>query len=181
MPTTVHSAAPPPSGPSLPGWLIRRLLPCLALLIAVAPLAAQESDGSGTLPRFVSLAADVINVRTGPGRNYPVRWVYARQGLPVKIVETSENWRMIEDKDGERGWIHGNLLSRRRTVMVDGKLRELRRTPSSDARIVLRAEPGVIARLHDCSGNWCLLEIDGRRGWLERGGFWGTLPDEQLN
>ena len=158
----------------------RWLIACLVLLAATIGDAVAESgsDAGLALPRFVSLAADTINVRTGPGKNYPIAWVYARLGLPVKIVAVEENWRKIEDQDGQQGWIHGSLLSRRRTAVLVDKVRELRRSASADARVVLRAEPGVVGRLLDCSANWCFLEIDGKRGWLERDGIWGILPEE---
>jgi len=45
---------------------------------------------------------------------------------------------------------------------------------------MLRAEPGVIGRLLDCDGSWCRVEVEGRRGWLQRADLWGVLPDETL-
>ncbi|MEK7246175.1 MAG: SH3 domain-containing protein, partial [Pseudomonadota bacterium] len=38
------------------------------------------------LPRFASLRAGEVNVRTGPGVQYPVDWVFQRQGLPVEVI-----------------------------------------------------------------------------------------------
>ncbi len=74
----------------------------------------------------------------------------------------------IRDYEVDEGWVHSSLLSSRRTIMVTGQVRELRRTPDQSARVVLRAEPGVIGRLFDCEENWCRIEIEGRRGWLQR-------------
>lgn len=156
-------------------------LPLAAAPPASAPAAAVElAEGSGLpLPRFASLAAEPINVRTGPGKQYPLKWVYARRGLPVQIVDEFDTWRKIRDLDGDEGWIHGSLLSRRRTVVLAGdRLHELRRSPSIDARLLLRAEPGVVAGLVDCSEGWCLVEIEGHRGWLERDRLYGVMPDE---
>jgi SH3-like domain-containing protein len=36
----------------------------------------------------------------------------------------------------------------------------------------------VIGDLFDCEENWCRVEIEGRRGWLQRAEFWGTRPGE---
>ena len=69
---------------------------------------------------------------------------------------------------------------KRVAVLISGEVRALRQTPDEEARIVLRAEPGVIGELLDCDGDWCRIEIDGRRGWLERAAFWGVLPGETL-
>jgi len=39
------------------------------------------------LPRFVSLRAAEVNLRTGPGVRYPIDWVYHRRGLPVEVID----------------------------------------------------------------------------------------------
>jgi SH3-like domain-containing protein len=164
--------------------LFRRLLVLLFLLagmvaagLPVLSPAAAQSTGL-PLPRFVSLASDEINVRTGPGQMHPIRWVFNRRGVPVQIVEEAQDWRRIVDHEGETGWIHASLLSSRRTILVTGDTRPLRRTPRHDARIVALIEPMVIGTLLNCERNWCLVEVDRRRGWLERGQFYGTLESE---
>jgi SH3-like domain-containing protein len=162
------------------GW--RSAAGAIALVLVVwsaGPAFPQAGRSTGLpLPRFVSLAADRVNVRFGPGKQYPVNWVFGRKGLPVEITAEFDTWRKIRDFDGEEGWIHSSLLSSRRTIMVLGEARSLRRTPGTDARVVLRAEPGVIGTLFDCEETWCRVEIEGRRGWLQRSEFWGTRPGE---
>jgi SH3-like domain-containing protein len=162
------------------GWRgITGVLALVCLLYGGPPAWSQAGRSTGLpLPRFVSLAADRVNVRFGPGKQYPVNWVFARKGLPVEITAEFDTWRKIRDFDGEEGWIHSSLLSSRRTIMVIGEVRSVRRTPSTDARVVLRAEPGVIGDLFDCEDTWCRVEIEGRRGWLQRSEFWGTRPGE---
>jgi SH3-like domain-containing protein len=145
------------------------------------PIASHAQVGRATglpLPRFVSLNADQVNLRVGPGEDHPIAWILAREGLPVEIIEEFDTWRQVQLHDGEIGWIHSSLLSSQRTILVVGEIRTLRQSPDPSARAVLRAEPGVIGDLLDCDGNWCRAEIAGRRGWLQRDEFWGTLPDE---
>ena len=153
----------------------------LAILPAlVQPVAAQPVVGpSGLpLPRFVSLAETEVNARTGPGLEYPIRWLYLRRDLPVKIVEEHDVWRKIQDPEGGEGWVHSQLLTSRRSVLITGVVEDLHRTASADSRVVLRAEPGVVGRLLDCRPEWCLVEIDGKRGWARRASIWGVLDDE---
>lgn len=161
--------------------LIRSLMVVGSLLGAIASAAAQDAGGrvvgpSGLpLPRFASLAAPEVNVRTGPSTDHPIRWVYSRAGLPVRIVEEFDVWRRIEDPDGEQGWTHSSLLSIRKTVMIRGDgIQDLRRSPDPTSRVVLRAEPGVIGQLTECEGEWCRVEIAGQRGWLQRDRLWGA-------
>ena len=154
----------------------------LAILLTsppIGPEAYAQSTGSGLpLPRFASLAGERINVRTGPGKQYPIRWIYARAGLPVKIVQEFDTWRKIEDQEGDQGWVHVSLLSGRRTVLVQGGIQELLRTPDAAGRVLARAEPGVVARLMNCAASWCELEVEGFRGWMERSDLWGVLESE---
>jgi SH3-like domain-containing protein len=149
---------------------------------AAGPAVPDAGRSTGLpMPRFVSLGADRVNLRYGPGRQYPISWVLARKGLPVEIVAEFDTWRKVKLHDDDEGWVHASLLSSRRTIMVTEAVRELRRTPDDDARVVLRAEPGVIGELVDCEEAWCRVDIQGRRGWLRRDAFWGILPDELPN
>jgi SH3-like domain-containing protein len=148
---------------------------------AIAPDAPAAGRSTGLpVPRFVSLGADQVNLRYGPGREYPISWVLARRGLPVEIIAEFDAWRKVRLHDSDEGWIHSSLLSSRRTIVIKDEIAELRRTPADDARVVLRAEPGVIGELLDCEGEWCRVDIEGRRGWLRGQAFWGVLPGETL-
>lgn len=165
--------------------LVRGMALALGLALPLAVADAQDTGGrtvgpSGLpLPRFASLAAPEVNVRTGPSTDHPIRWVYSRAGLPVRIVEEFDVWRRIEDPDGEQGWTHSSLLSIRRSVMVRGDgVQALRRSPEEGARVVARAEPGVIGQLVECERNWCRVDAAGHRGWLQRDRLWGVLDDE---
>lgn len=154
---------------------------CVGLVAGLswAGAGAQTLRGTGLpVPRFVSLASDEVNVRYGPGQQYPIRWTFTRRALPVKITAEFDTWRKIEDHEGEEGWIHSSLLSSRRTVMVMGGIQELRRTPQEDARSLLRLEEGVIAELIDCQAGWCLIEAAQRRGWIESSALWGVIGTE---
>ncbi len=132
------------------------------------------------LPRFVSLGSDRINLRTGPGRRYPIAWVFVRHGLPVLVTREYQNWRKVRDSDGVEGWVHRSLLSGRRHALVMGATRTLRRAPGKDAPAVLRAEAGVIGRLLACRAAWCRIEIADTEGWLERAHIHGALPGEDF-
>jgi SH3-like domain-containing protein len=160
----------------------------VALLLTLAlttASAAQETSPRAVgpsglpLPRFASLASSEVNVRTGPSTDHPIRWVYTRTALPVRIVEESDVWRRVEDPDGETGWVHASLLSVRRTVIVLGpQIQDLRRSAATDGRVVARLEPGVIAEFDHCEDGWCRVEVDDQRGWLPRETIWGVGPGD---
>ena len=156
---------------------MRGLALALAVLLLAAPLTTAAQSGL-PLPRFVSLRADEVNVRTGPGVRYPIAWVFVRAGLPVEVVEEFENWRKIRDVDGAEGWVHQSLLSGTRAAVVVGGVRLLTRTPAANGIPVLEAEPGVVGELLECRQDWCRMEIAGRRGWLPQDQIWGAYAGE---
>jgi SH3-like domain-containing protein len=153
----------------------------LAAFVFGAPLAsAAENDAGQKLPRFVSLRSDQVNLRVGPGENYPIEWVLARKDMPVEIVRHFENWRMIRDWQGTEGWIHERMVSGKRAVIIKGAIRILHRQPDLASPAVARAEPGVVARLLECRPDWCRIEAADQAGWVQRGDLWGVYPDEVL-
>lgn len=143
---------------------------------------AEEEEGRSArlpVPRFVTLATDEINLRTGPGMRYPIRIVLKRDGLPVEVVREFDVWRQIRDIDGDEGWVHKTMLSGRRAVIVKGGMQTLVRKPD-DMRPVVRLEPGVVAGLEKCKKEWCELSVAGYDGWLKRTDIWGVYPNEKI-
>jgi SH3-like domain-containing protein len=160
----------------------RTLAACFALSAAFAVWATPTLGGDGEsgdkLPRFVSLRSDQVNLRVGPGENYPIEWVLTRKEMPVEIIKEFEHWRMIHDWQGTEGWVHERMVSGKRTVAVTGGIRALHRLPDPASEVVARAEPGVFAHLIECRGAWCRIEAAGISGWLLRSDVWGVYPDE---
>lgn len=148
-----------------------------ALLIASGAVASAEE--ALPLPRFVSLKADEVNMRAGPGESYPVEWVYTRKGLPVEIIKEYDQWREVRDVDGTKGWVHRVMLSGLRTVQVTGAVQRTGYDkPSVDGRPVFRAEPGVQGTLIGCEPGWCRVEISGVKGWMAMDDLWGVYPED---
>jgi len=131
------------------------------------------------LPRFVSLRADEVNVRAGPGVRYPVKWVFVRRHLPVEITAEFETWRKVRDSSGAEGWVHRAMLISRRNVVVVDKQTTIRRRPKDDSPAIARLNPGMVARVEECDALWCNVTVQGYDGWLRRAGVWGLYADER--
>jgi SH3-like domain-containing protein len=151
----------------------RALTLTLAILTAAVPMPAAAQDRE--VPYWATLRATEVNMRVGPSEAYPITWVYRRQGLPVKVVRVREGWRLVEDPDGERGWIVARLLNPDRGAMVVGKKPvEMREDPEADARILWRLEPGVVGAIGKCDEGWCRFNVGGRKGWVRSDKLWGA-------
>lgn len=162
-----------------------RYLVIVALLFTFAsPSLAQENANpfrstAYPLPRFVSLSSDEAYVRAGPGKKYPIQWVFKRAYLPLEIVLEFEHWRKIKDHEGQTGWIHKSLLSGRRTAIIQGDNKQaLYKKPETDSRLAAYLEPGVIVRIRECHAQWCYIDAAGYKGWTEKEYLWGVYPDE---
>ena len=132
------------------------------------------------LPRFASLSSDEVNLRAGPGTQYPIDWVYKRRDLTVEIEREFDVWRLVSDQDGVRGWVNQATLMARRGFVVTGAERVLRARADDQAQPVARLQAGVIGRLRSCpsGSDWCEVQVGSYRGWLKRSEIWGVLPGE---
>lgn len=156
----------------------------VALVFASVPTGAAEPNESDTtlkVPRFVSLHSDKVNLRSGPGRQYPIEWVLTRKDMPVEVVAQFEHWRRIREWDGTIGWVQEHMVTGKRYVIVaKGAIRPLYREPDSAAPLAARTEPGVVARLVECKGAWCRIDAGEASGWMRRADLWGVYPDENV-
>lgn len=174
----------------------RRCALLVAVLLAVLLLpgsgwAQTPGQATGTtsntpsgqpLPRFVSLRAGEVNMRSGPGVQYPVDWVYKRRHLPIEVIAEFQTWRKVRDHQGTQGWVHQTMLDGERTAIVLGRTRTLRAEASSDARALARLEPDVIVRIATCpkDSGWCRVRAAGFEGWIRRVELWGVRKDEAV-
>ena len=153
----------------------------LVLAAATSAAVAADEDVALKVPRFVSLHSSKVNLRSGPGRQYPIEWVLTKRDMPVEITAQFEHWRRIREWDGTVGWVQEYMVNAKRYVVVDkGGVHPLYRQPDPASALVARAEPGVVARLAECRGQWCRIEADDVAGWLRRGDIWGVYPDETV-
>ena len=199
MTTSLHSLLAKSSGQHAPSGcrFISTLWLCLIVIFissvavqtawaldkvnAEAPETRTVIKGSGLpVPRFVSLKSDVVNMRVGPGHEYPLQWVYVRKNLPLKVISEFDVWRKVVDHEGVTGWVHGQLVSLKRYGVITSSNAKLRAEPGTEAAVTAVAESGVLMEVQYCEGNWCRLGSDIAKGWLERDRFWGVLPEEEL-
>ena len=151
------------------------------------------SNSGLPIPRFVSLKSNDINVRNGPDINHNIKWKFVRKGIPVEIIEEFDNWRRVRDWEGETGWVHGNLLSGKRTVFVkpwgepesEPSTVPLREDPDDTAKIIAELEPLVLADISECKQKWCEIagrDLNGKTwdGWIEQSLLFGVYVDETI-
>jgi SH3-like domain-containing protein len=163
------------------------LLPSTTAFAQLAKSATGEQTGTATgllLPRYASLKTDRVNLREGPSKEHPTRWVFQRAGLPVEITAEFETWRKVRDSEGSEGWVLHSLLSGRRTALVapgkkDANFKIFAR-PSESADLAATLQSGVIANIRNCDGAWCLIDGEGFKGYIKQSSLWGVYPGEKV-
>ena len=162
------------------------LLGACALILTTSfatPVLAAGSEEIGKvtkrpIPRYVSMKASEGNVRRGPSLTHRIDWVFKRRDLPLRITAEHGHWRRVEDRDGMGGWVHYSLLSGTRTVLVEKDMLTLHARPDATAPVMAALEMGVVARVSECGGEWCLLRSGGFKGWAPKARLWGVRPQE---
>ena len=158
--------------------MLRRSVIAAVVMALAVPAAAQDKKP----PYWASIASGEAMMRTGPGKNYPGVWLYKRRDLPIRVVKTYPNWRMIEDPDGTRGWMLVTLLSDQRTAIVKpGEPRAIHLEASEASRVTYRAEHGVVGRIEQCKGGWCHIKIGKREGYIRTSDIWGVEANEVVD
>lgn len=136
-----------------------------------APVAAQDAD----VPYWASIRVDELNMRVGPSPTYHIAWVFRRADLPLRVLRRKEGWRLVEDPDGDRGWVVARFLTRSRTAIVSGKEpAPLRETGEESGRLLWKVAPGVVGKLGQCESGWCRFDVGGRVGWAPQDRLWGA-------
>lgn len=152
----------------------------MAVLPVAIFLATAAAAQDRPLPYWASIAAGEAMLRSGPERSYPALWIYHRRDLPMKVVQVIGPWRRVRERDGTTGWMLAMLLSARRTAVVTGTTRDIRAAPDAGAKLMWRAEAGVVGRLAGCDGSWCHIQIGDRGGYVSQRGIWGTDAGEMF-
>lgn len=162
--------------------IVALTIACIALAPIAIPARAQTAidNPSGLpVPRFVSLRSDEVNLRTGPGLNYPIDWVYKRKGLPVEVIDEFDTWRQIRDFEGTEGWVHQSMIDGERTFLILNEEQPILLTPEDEGKSAARLQRGVIGDVQECNETgWCLVSVKGYRGWIRRENFFGVLEGE---
>lgn len=155
--------------------MILRFLLLILLFSFNASAGAPESY-------YASIKSDEANVRSGPSVKYPINWQYQKSGWPVKVTASFNQWSKISDINGEAGWIHESMITRKRRVVVQAEnngVQQIYRLPLNSSSLVMIAENGVVADLLECKKNWCKIEKDDLKGWILAKYLWGVDANEE--
>jgi len=134
-----------------------------------------------TPKKYLSIRTSVANLRMGPSYSHPIAYVYEKKNMPVEVIDEFEVWRKVKDYQGDTGWVHLSQLSRKRSLLTtkDGIVLYKKSTIYSEPIIKIGKSEAVVIK--KCIPNWCLVEIQKYKGWIQTEHVWGLENKEIIN
>ena len=136
------------------------------LLINPFSVIAEETN------YFLSLKKDKVYVRYGPGKNYPIKYIYKKKFLPIKVIDKKDNFRRIIDHKKNSGWIHQIMLRKLNSLIVLEEKIVFKKN-SKFSKPLVKLEKGRLVIIKKCLPNWCRIETGNYSGWIETKNVWG--------
>jgi len=130
------------------------------------------------LAKMVSVIGDNVNLRSGPGKDYSVKWKYG-SGFPLKVIQEKGKWLKVQDFENDTGWLYANLTSRTGHMIVKvnkdkNKKINIRNGPGTKYKIVGKAYYGVVFKTLKQQNGWAKVKHEsGLEGWVKRSLLWG--------
>ena len=121
---------------------------------------------------FISLKKDKVNVRYGPGFEYPIKYIYKKINLPIKQIDKKENFRRIIDHKNNSGWIHVSQLKKVNSIIpkID---KILFKKPTNFSKPLAKIEKGRVLLVQSCNDKWCKVTTGNFSGWIKIENSWG--------
>ena len=121
---------------------------------------------------FLSLKKDKVNVRYGPGFEYPIKYIYKKIDLPIKQIDKKENFRRIIDLKNNSGWIHVSQLKKVNSIIPKTD-KILFSKPTNFSKPLAKIEKGRVLLIQNCNNNWCKVKTGNFKGWIKVENSWG--------
>ena len=144
--------------------MLRFLL--LLIFIFCSSLALSETN------YYLMLKNNKVNVRYGPGFDYPIKFIYKKKFLPLKIIDKKENFRRIIDHKKNSGWIHRSQLKKSKSLIaLKDKL--IFKKNSKFSEPLVKIKKGRLLIIKKCHYEWCRVKTDNYFGWVKLDNVWG--------
>ena len=121
---------------------------------------------------FLSLKYNKVNVRYGPGLDYPIKFVYLKKNFPLKIIDEKENFRKIIDYKNNSGWVHRSQLKKNNSLIVlEEKILFKNFTKYSKPVAVIKSGRMLIVKKKE--KKWFKVVTANYTGWVDNENLWG--------
>ena len=124
---------------------------------------------------FLTLKYNEVKVRQGPSLKYPVKFIYNKKNLPVKIIDSKDNFKKIIDIKKNNGWIHISQLSKKKSAINIFDLALVFKKPNIYSKPIAKLESGKMVIIKKCKNKWCKISTQNISGWTKKEFLWGKF------
>ena len=123
---------------------------------------------------FLMLKNNKVNVRYEPDLNSPIKYIYNKKNLPIKVIDKKENFRRIIDIKNNNGWIHTSQLRKNKSfILLESQI--LFSKPTKYSKPIVKISSGRLLLVKKCKLKWCRVKTENYTGWLEAKNVWGSI------
>ena len=145
------------------------------VILVLASLFYTSKSSSDEITKFLSLKNDEVNLRQGPSFDYPVKLIYKKKNLPVKIIDKLETWRKIIDFEKNSGWVHISQLSKKKAAINIKNNSIMYKKKTIYSKPIAKLEKGRLVLIKECEEKWCKISSGKFKGWFFKKNLWGKF------
>ena len=124
---------------------------------------------------FLTLRYNEANVRQGPSVDHPIKFIIKKKYLPVKIIDSYDNFKKIIDINNNSGWIHRSQLFKKKSAINIKNNLLIFSQPKIYSKPIAKLEKGRLVLIKKCKENWCKVNTDNFLGWIKKENLWGKI------
>ena len=147
----------------------------ILILISFFNILLINDTPSSEKDYFLTLKYNRVKVRQGPSFEYPVKFIYKKKYLPIKIIDNKDNFRKITDLKNNNGWIHISQLSKKKSAINIHNLSIIFKKPNIYSQPMAKLEKGKMVIVKKCKEDWCKIITNGYKGWIFKNYLWGNF------
>jgi SH3-like domain-containing protein len=123
---------------------------------------------------FLMLKNNKVNVRYEPDLNSPIKYIYNKKNLPIKVIDKKENFRRIIDIKNNGGWIHASQLKKNKSfILLENQI--LFSKPTKYSKPIAKIFSGRLLLVKKCKLKWCKIKTENYTGWIKNEKVWGAF------
>jgi len=123
---------------------------------------------------FLMLKNNKVNVRYEPDLNSPIKYIYNKKNLPIKVIDKKENFRRIIDIKNNSGWIHTSQLRKNKSfILLENQI--LFSKPTKYSKPIVKISAGRLLLVKKCKLKWCRVKTENYTGWIKNEKVWGAF------
>ena len=145
------------------------------ILISFFNILLINGTASSEKDYFLTLKYNKVKVRQGPSFKHPVKFIYKKKYLPIKVTDSKDNFRKIIDLKNNNGWIHVSQLTKKKSAINIHNLSIIFKKPNIYSQPMAKLEKGKVVIVKKCKEDWCKIITNDYKGWIFKNYLWGNF------